>query len=313
MTADDDFVDWVPTTSASTPPPRQTLHWVEQQLRTEVIDVEELVGGLSSAVHRLRLADAPNVVLRRFTLADWMAREPHIPHDEARNLAMLGERELGVATPVLIAADPSGEACDVPAIIMTEVAGRPVIEPTNPTRWAESIARCLASIHEQQPGDDVPRYRRWNDAKRPVPTWTTDEQMWLEAISAADVELPAHPDGFLHRDYHPNNIHWEAGEICAVVDWLSICTGPLAGDLAHCRWNLAVLCDPELADHFLAHYRMLTGYSEDVKLFDLCTVLEAPVGPFPTHAWNALGRIDLTSEVAARRIDRWLRHLLAGD
>jgi len=63
----------------------------------------------------------------------------------------------------------------------------------------------------------------------------------------------------LHCDYHPNNIHWVDGEICAVVDWLGACTGSLAGDLAHCRWNLAILDSIDLADHFLEHYRSLTG------------------------------------------------------
>ncbi|MFT4596688.1 MAG: hypothetical protein ACI9TF_000934 [Paracrocinitomix sp.] len=34
-------------------------------------------------------------MLRWFALADWIAREPDIAHDEARNLAMLGELDLG--------------------------------------------------------------------------------------------------------------------------------------------------------------------------------------------------------------------------
>ena len=61
--------------------------------------------------------------------------------------------------------------------------------------------------------------------------------------------------------------------------------------------------------HF-PHCRVLTGYSEDVLVYDLSTVLSGPVGPFPTHAWNALGRTDMTSESVAPLIDDWLRHLL---
>lgn len=307
---DDDFVDWVPTTSASSPPPPESLRWLEEQLGDRVIGFVELVGGLSSAVHRIDLSTQPSVVLRRFTLADWIEREPYIPQDEARTLALLGEIDLGVATPILVAADPDGDACDVPAIVMTEVQGAPDITPTDPKRWAEKLAVCIARIHEQPPVDGLPRYRRWDDPKRPLPLWTADPDLWRRSIGIADVDLPAHPDAFLHRDFHPNNIHWLDGEICGVVDWLSACTGPIAADLAHCRWNLAVLGDPPLADHFSDHYRHRTGYSEDLQLFDLSTVLSGPVGPFPTHAWNALGRKDLTSDAVAPKIDEWLRWVL---
>ena len=298
-----EFVDWVLTTSPSSAPPPQTLAWVETQLGDEVVGFDELVGGLSSAIHRLRLATQPNVVLRRFTLVEWMEREPQIPHDEARNLAMLGRIDLGVVTPILVAADADGDHCDVPAILMTEVPGCPVIDPDNPVAWAERLAECLARIHEQPPVEDLPRYRWWDKPDRPVPTWTSDADLWRRAINRAHRDLPAHPDAFLHRDFHPNNIHWLDGELCAVVDWLSACTGPIAGDLAHCRWNLAILQSAAIADHFTDHYRRLTGYSEDVRPFDLCTVLSGPVGPFPTHAWNDLGRADLTSDVVAPRVD----------
>lgn len=309
----DDFVDWEPSTSPSTPPPPQTIEWVQHELGIEVMQVEELVGGLSSAVHRLRLANETTVVLRRYTLADWLEREPHIPSDEARNLAMLGELDLGVATPTLVAVDVDATHCDVPAVVMSHVPGRPCIDPVDPVAWASDLAACLAGIHEQAPVEGLPEYRRWDHPDRPLPRWTKDPAMWRQAVDGAQQPLPAHPTRFLHRDYHPNNIHWLDDEICGVVDWLGACNGPVAGDIAHCRWNLAILFEPALADHFLAHYRQITGYSEDTSAFDMSTVLSGPVGDFPTFAWNALGRTDLTSDVVATRIDDWLAKLMTGE
>ena len=64
------------------------------------------------------------------------------------------------------------------------------------------------------------------------------------------------------------------------------------------------------ADRFLDRYRSLTGYSEDVSPYDISTILSAPHGDFPTHAWNDLGRADLTSNVVTSQIERWLCHVL---
>lgn len=296
-----------------TPPTAEAIAWVETVTESVVESVDALPGGLSSAVHRVTLAgSAGRVVLRRFTLADWIEREPYIPADEARTLGLLSSLDLGVATPELVAADVDGSHCDVPAILMTEVAGQPLIDPGDPLRWAERLADCLVGIHQQPAVAGLADYRRWDSPTRPVPTWTQDPESWSDARNRVAGELPQHPKQFLHRDFHPNNVHWAEGEVCAVVDWLGACNGPVAGDLSHCRWNLAILADPATAEHFTDHYRSQTGYSEDVTEYDLSTVLSGPVGPFPTHAWNALGRADLTSESVAPRIDQWLRHVLHG-
>ena len=312
MTSDgtDEWDDWVPIGPLQTPPPSKTLDWVAAQVGEAVAEIQPLVGGMSSAVHRLSFANRPPAVLRRYTYTDWIEREPHIPHDEVRNLTALGDLDVGVATPRLIGADPDAAHCDVPALLMTEIPGRPLIDPCHPRQWAEKIAACLARIHQTRPVPDLPRYRRWDSPDRPIPVWTSDPDLWRAGIARASDDLPGHPDAFLHRDYHPNNIHWLGDDICGVVDWLSACTGPIAGDLAHCRWNFAVLFDAELADHFTSHYRQITGYSEDTTPFDISVVMSGPVGPFPTGAWNDLGRTDMTSAVAAARIDAWLAVLM---
>lgn len=305
------------------PPPAETIRWVEEQLGTEVTELEPLQGGLSSAIHRLTLVSeatsevaaakgADRVVLRRHTNTAWMEREPYIPHHEARTLTLLGDLDVGVDVPMLIAADPDGSECDVPTIIMTEVAGKPEINPDDPSVYAERLASCLAGIHGVPVPESLERYRRWDNPDGLVPVWVEDTTLWQAARDKVAGELPVGTAAFLHRDYHPNNIHWLDGEICAVVDWLSACVGPVEADLAHCRWNLATLFSAEIAEHFTTHYRDVTGEgSTDIlSAYDVSVVLSAPIGPFPTYAWNSLGRQDLTPETVPNRIESWLEYLM---
>lgn len=303
----------LPSPDDASPPP-ETLRWVEEQLGGKVREIEPLYGGLSSAIHRLTLTTG-RVVLRRHTNRSWMEREPYIPHHEARTLRLLGQLDVGVDAPTLIAADPDGIVCDVPTIIMTEVAGRPELNPDDPLRYAEQLAACLADIHRVPVPDDLEPYRRWDNPTYRVPVWVEDHRLWQAARDRIAGDLPTGEPTFLHRDFHPNNIHWADGEICAVVDWLSACVGPAEADLAHCRWNLAMLCEPTIAEHFTAHYQQLTASTTEVTAdrltaHDLSVVLSAPIGPFPTHAWNSLGRPDLTPETVPPRIQSWLRYLL---
>lgn len=307
---------WEPTESPSTPIPERTIAWIERALGAPVLETTPLPGGLSSSVHRVTLGgadprDRRAVVVRRYTLRDWLEREPHIPQHESHVLALLGSLDLDVATPNLLAADVTGSETDVPTVVMTHLPGRPEITPTDPWSWAEKLAGCLAGINAVQPPDGLPSYVRWDDPDRPYPRWLERLDLWDAATAEVRGPLPGHDRRFLHRDFHPNNVHWRDGEIVGVVDWLGACVGPVAGDVAHCRWNFAMLHSHQLADHFLEHYRSITGFGEDVRAFDLSTVLSAPIGDFPTFAWNDLGRTDLTPDIVARRIESWLDHLLS--
>lgn len=307
------WIDWEPSSPVVSPPPSETLDWVEAELESMVVDAMPLPGGLSSAVHRLELLDGRTVVLRRFVLADWMEREPEIPDQEATVLGLLPSLGLPFATPALVAVDPHGTETDVPAVVMTEVGGRPDLAPLEPEPWVDGLAACLAEIHAV----DVAKvegvlgpWRRWDEPDRPIPTWTWKRDLWAEAKEQVPEELPVDDPAFLHRDFHPNNVHWADDKIVAVVDWLGACVGERAADLAHCRWNLAVIGEIEQAERFTEQYRELTGYDVDTLPWDLSTLLSAPVGPFPVFAWHALGRRDLTPKVVAGRIDAWLAHLL---
>lgn len=277
-----------------------------------MVDVLALPGGLSSAVHRLELLDGRVVVLRRYVLADWLEREPDIPADEAEILSVLPRLHLGAVTPELVLADVTASRADVPAVVMTEVPGRPDVDPADPFPWADRMAECLAEVHGVDPDlvGELRPWRRWDHADEPIPSWTTQPELWTEAKARVPIELPIATLRLLHRDFHPCNLHWSDGKLVAVVDWLSACLGEPAADLAHCRWNLAVLAGPEVAVEFTLHYREVTGYEADTTPYDLSSLLSLSEDPFPVRAWQSLGRNDLTPEVATARIDAWLAHLL---
>ena len=223
--SDDSYIDREPAEPQTSFPAPETLHWVERQVDDHVVDIELLPGGASSSIHRLTFAGRRDpVVLRRYTLRNWIEREPNIPHDETRILELLADRQrldVGVPTPVLVASDPNGSECDVPSVIMSEVAGGPDIDPVDPYPWAARLARCLAGIHRAPVPDGLPSFRRWDQPGSPIPAWTAEPELWREAKVRISGPLPDHAPAFIHRDFHPCNIHWLTGEICAVVDWLS--------------------------------------------------------------------------------------------
>jgi len=72
-------------------------------------------------------------------------------------------------------------------------------------------------------------------------------------------QLDALPDGdrLCHGDFHPWNIHGEAGEVM-ILDWLDACAGPPAADV--CRsYVLIHHVDPATASDYVDAYARLTG------------------------------------------------------
>jgi len=263
-------------------PPRQALEWVVNAVSGRaVVRVQPLAGGTSSAVHRLTVEGKSgaltDVVLRRYVL-DWVRDEPDAPSNEARVLGLL--RDTAVPAPRLLAADPHGTLTGTPAVLMSALSGRVVWRPSDVEAWLRRLVEGLVAIHDVPTGRRLGEYVPYQPTARLVPPpWTQHANAWEAALDAY-----AHPPSgsdsvLLHRDFHPGNVLWSGGEISGVVDWVSSCVGPPEADVAHCRYNLAVVAgDPAAADRFLALWQQATGTSGYDHAWDLVTIVSL-VGP----------------------------------
>ena len=214
------------------------------------------------ANHLLVLGDGRELVLRRWARPDWELDDADLT--AAREMLVL-ERlaDTPVPAPELVAADPDGAACDVPALLLTRLPGaiyegRPPLGP---------LVAALAEIHAVDPSG-IPPYRRYYEPERlAVPPWAGDREVWERAIALAHAPAPELPERFIHRDFHPGNTLWEGAALTGVVDWTTGSRGPAAVDLGHLRWNLALDYGQRVADAVLPH-------PEHDPYYDVVTALD---------------------------------------
>ena len=250
-------------------PPPEALEWAARAIgdSAEVVRVRALPGAWSSAVHALDIRAAGGgdhrLVLRRHVRADFLAEEPDVAEREARVLQLLARS--AVSAPELVAVDAAGEHCDVPAVLMTRLRGRPDAVPGDLDEWLHGLAGQLTAIHAVAVGETpVQAYYTYNDvdALEP-PSWTREPEAWAAVIALARGPAPEAPNCFIHRDYHPWNVLWWRGRVSAVVDWVNASIGAPHHDAAHCRIALAADQCVEVAERFRAHVEALDGVPHD--------------------------------------------------
>jgi Ser/Thr protein kinase RdoA (MazF antagonist) len=251
-----------------------------------------MAGATSSDLYLLEYPDRREV-LRVFRAERW-----EITADE------LSKRE------ILILEALTGTALPAPAPIDTFMANGVLMSwlpgdvelPGQPDRqWLGKLAHTLAAIHSSS--ITVPYvYESWNDTTVDAqPSWWHDADLWTAAQQRAR-QQPAFAPLFIHRDYHPVNLLWQAGEISGVVDWINACMGPAGVDVAHCRLNLAIMYGLEAADVFLSEYvEAAPGYEHD-SFWDLDDALGALPNVEPYAPWAEFGLTGLTTEGVRERL-----------
>jgi aminoglycoside phosphotransferase (APT) family kinase protein len=302
-------------------PPRASLVWAAAAVGggARVVRWRRLKGGLSSSMHALTVERSDGgiveLVLRRYTGGHW-ADDRELAH---RELAVLGAlTAAGVPAPAPLAAD-DGTTTDVPAVLMTRLAGRPLLRPTDTRRWTGQLAEALAAVHDVAPpaGAGLPDERtRLAALMGEESPWRygqqTDRTLW-SAVRAGWPGVEWRPPTLIHDDFHPGNVLWHRGCLTGVVDWALAAVGQPASDVGYCRVDLALCVGGTAPDELLAAYEATTGCRvPDRPWWDLVGASRA--APDPRRwlpGYHELGRTDLTPRLLRRRLDDFVAEVSA--
>jgi aminoglycoside phosphotransferase (APT) family kinase protein len=265
-------------------PPEPTLRWAARSVGpgSRIVSLRRFTDGGWHANHALTVVDrdgkAHQLVLRRWARPEWIMEDPDFTAErEATVLEVISDTP--VPAPELVAADPDGEVCDVPTLLITRLPGRPPGLPRDMDAFLGQLARTMTAIHaaSEHLRGRVPGYRSYYyDQRSPAASrWSRRPRLWERALELARADPPPGPRCFIHRDYHPENTLWSRGRLTGVVDWTSAAWGPAAVDTAHMRWNLALTYGLDAADEFIRLHRSLSpDASDDQPYWDLVTVLD---------------------------------------
>ncbi|WP_315987192.1 aminoglycoside phosphotransferase family protein [Actinomadura sp. HBU206391] len=271
------------------PPSAATLRWIEECLGTgsRVKLVRPLVGGAAHVNHALlvesRAGTAHRLVLRRWARRGWNLTDLEFsPEREIAALALLAG--CGIATPSLVAADPSGAYCDAPTLLISRLPGhapRPAVGDL--PEYLIQLAAALLSVHALEGAPTMPPYTPYNRLiLQSPPRHATRPGLWEQAFEIVSGSPPEAAPHFIHRDYEPDNTLWSSGRLTGIVDWDRASYGPIAVDVAHMRCKLALRYGIAAADRFLADVDQVRGGYEHDPYWDLrCVIDLLPGGRSP--------------------------------
>lgn len=262
--------------------PQSAFEWLSLVLGvpSRRLELHQMQGSTSSTLFRVSCDDpAQSWVLRCFTDAEWLLNEPDLVEHESATLAVLAQSDL--PTPHLVAADPGGQACGVPALLMTSLPGQVDLTPQSFFHWFQQIASPLARLHSLPAPDFQWHFYPYVSPLDAVPpAWSTSPDLWLRAIEIAREPLPSFTPVFIHRDYHPVNVLFDQGKLSGIVDWPNACLGPADFDIAWCRYNLSSMFGVDAADTFLKACREFAGNGFTYNPFwDILAAIEVLPGP----------------------------------
>jgi aminoglycoside phosphotransferase (APT) family kinase protein len=246
--------------------------WITEVTGSGITGREFLAGGISHSNYLFTLADGDSVVLRRWVRPGWQDDDPD--YDVAREAAALRLlKQAGVSAPRLIAVDPAGQHCGVPALLMTRLPGKQPGRHRGPDALRQ-LAEAAAALHRiPGPWDGIPAFAAYNDLSDPRPAaHSTRGHLWERAFEVVSRPGPAGPARFIHRDYHHNNTLWTGRRMTGIVDWTTASVGPVGVDVGHMRWNLVVDWGVPAADEFTRLYRAIGEFDDDPYWHIRCLV-----------------------------------------
>jgi aminoglycoside phosphotransferase (APT) family kinase protein len=293
--------------------PVRARSWVQEQLDTEVISIEPVIGGRTDTISSVRLAAGGPLILRYMPVQEWgRIGAQHVAAEALGCQLMAGS---GLPVPELIASDPLGLRAGGSANLTSWLPGRVRLDATGPTAIDE-LARAAAVIHatpvsaDRRPQD----YEFWAPVELEVPPWSEVPDLWRRAIEIFRQPAPPTPAVLVHRDFHPGNVLWRGDRITGVIDWAETSWGPADLDVAHAMTNFAMLHDLDSAHAFAVAYRAHGGVLDDDpeawRFWSVSDVLGFL--PDPTLHLTALinSRPQLAPSIVRFRLEQFLRTIL---
>ncbi|QUW20316.1 aminoglycoside phosphotransferase family protein [Sporosarcina sp. Marseille-Q4063] len=286
--------------------------WIELKLGVAVKSMRKLYGGASSLIFEVE-TEKGHVILRQFDNEEWLQEEPDLVSHESASLQISSRSDL--PTPLLLAADETGEGSGMPSVLMTKVEGKVVLEPDDFHVWTDGLAKTLSEIHRIGAigaKDFSWKYAPYMNVENlEIPEWTRKPDVWKSALERLHGAKPKYHETFIHRDFHPANVLWNGEKVSGIVDWPNACLGPAGIDVGHCRVNLALLHGVEIADLFLEAYcRHATEFIYD-SYFDIASIFDAIDGPITVYkGWTDLGVVGLTDWMMETRLDDFMESVV---
>ena len=243
-------------------PSPEVLAWVAREIGEPVTGVRARRGGSTSAIHEVRFASRPTVVLRSYVVGWIFEEEPDLVEREVRALRLL--ERVALRTPEVLAADVDGAASGVPSLLMSRVPGRVEWhpDPRSVDRWLEGLADNLVPLHETRlPSDHgLGPFDPYEPSSWDPPPWMRDPSLWDRAVEAFHAPPADEQRLLIHRDYHPGNVLWTRRRgVTGVVDWPVTCVGPPSADAFWCFVNLLPRFGVDVADRFLRTWEERSG------------------------------------------------------
>jgi aminoglycoside phosphotransferase (APT) family kinase protein len=258
-------------------PPETVLGWVRDVVGR--ISSIRSMGAGSTTLHAIDAGEPPRrLVVRRFHDAGRLRSDPwYVPANEAAVLELLDDTE--VPAPRLLAADPYGRICDVPALLTTRVPGRAAVRPWDMDGFLIALAQAMARVHEVPLDTALTPYAPYHEislhGERRPPEWSGSPELWERVFAALGGAAPQTPTGFIHRDFHPGQTLWSGDRLTGIVDWTTGSDGPFGIDLARMRLTLAVDYGVDVAARFQVIYREVTGRDLRHPYWDLTDAADA--------------------------------------
>ena len=276
-----------------------------------------LCGSFSNSTYLVDTQDAhqasfPFVIRRYAPFGDYDRGEK--ARREYSTLALLGAHHIPAPLPLYL--DAQGALLGMPGIVVSYVAGKHLVSPPDPLRWAGSLARTLAHIHAVPchapaecllDGNSEALWFAGAELAEPLLSHEDGPLLW-HLIRELRPQLRPVPSRLAHVDYWPGNLLWQGDEISAVLDWEEAACGDPGYDVAYAEMHLHLLGLETAAEEFLQVYEREAGRRiENLGFWGLAAAVR-PL-PDPTRLlpqYSALGMPPCAPQVLHRRFRQFI-------